>query len=169
MARAVVVMGVCGSGKSAVAAGLAGHLGWRAADADALHAPEAVARMRAGHALTDADRLPWLDRVGAALAAGARDAGVVMACSALRRAYRDRLRAACPGLRFVFLDGSREVIAGRMALRRDHYMPVSLLDSQLMTLERPGAEEADVTRVDIEQPLPAVVQRAADALTGSRP
>jgi gluconokinase len=168
MADAVVVMGVCGCGKTALATALAGQLGWRAVDADDLHAPEAVAKMRAGQALVDADRFPWLDRVGALLAqAAAQRQGILVACSALRRVYRDRLRAACPGVRFVFLDGSRELIAARMARRRDHYMPASLLDSQLRTLERPGAEEPDVLHVDIDQPLNAVVQQVGTALRTS--
>lgn len=166
MPRAVVVMGVSGGcGKTAVAAGLARRSGRRAVDADDLHSPEAVAKMRAGQALVDADRLPWLDRVGAALADGvAGRQGIVVACSALRRIYRDRLRAACPGVRFVFLDGDRELIAGRMARRRDHYMPASLLDSQLQTLERPGPDETDVVRVDIGQPWGAVVRHACTLL-----
>ncbi len=165
MPKAVVVMGVSGCGKSAVATGLAGVCGWRAVDADDLHTPQAVAKMRSGQALDDADRLPWLDRVGAVLASGAAGGhGVVVACSALRRVYRDRLRAACPGVHFVFLDGSRELIAERMARRQDHYMPTSLLDSQLQTLERPAADETDVVHVDIHQPLLAVVQQACIAL-----
>ena len=165
MSNAVVVMGVCGCGKSAVANGLAAKFGWRAVDADDLHAQEAVAKMRAGQPLDDADRFPWLDRVGAVLAqSAAQGAGVLIACSALRRLYRDRLRAACPGVRFVFLDGRREVIAERMARRRDHYMPPSLLDSQLQTLERPDVDEPDVLRVDIDHPLSVVVHSAVQAL-----
>lgn len=165
MIRAVVVMGVSGSGKTAVAIGLAEATGLRAVDADDLHSPEAVARMRAGHPLSDMDRFPWLDRVGAVLAeSAASPQGVVMACSALRRVYRDRLRAACPGVRFLFLDGSRELIAARLSQRSGHYMPASLLDSQLQTLERPGADESDAQRVDIDQPLPTVLQCAAAAM-----
>jgi gluconokinase len=168
MTRSVVVMGVCGCGKSAVATALAGQFGWRQVDADDLHAPEAVAKMRAGQALVDADRFPWLDRVGAVLAKAAADGqGILVACSALRRVYRDRLRAACPGVRFIFLDGSRELIAARMAQRQDHYMPTSLLDSQLRTLEPPGANEPDVLRIDIDQPLTAVAQQAGAALQPS--
>jgi len=168
MTRAVVVMGVCGCGKSAVASSLASQFGWRAVDADDLHSREAVAKMRAGQALVDADRFPWLDRVGAVLVeAAAESQGILVACSALRRIYRDRLRAACTGVRFVFLDGGRELIAARMAQRRDHYMPTSLLDSQLQTLERPGADEPDVLRLDIDQPLSALVQTACTALRTS--
>ena len=163
--HAVVVMGVSGCGKSAVAAGVANQLGWRAVDADDLHAPEAVAKMRAGQALTDDDRAPWLDRVGTVLAAAsAAQSGALVACSALRRSYRDRLRAACPGVRFLFLDGDRADIAARMAQRSDHFMPGSLLDSQLRTLERPGPDEPDVLRLDILQPLDSLVQQACCAL-----
>jgi len=165
MSKAVVVMGVSGCGKTAVARGLAARLGWRAVDADDLHAPQAVAKMRAGQALTDADRWPWLDRVGAELAEGAASPqGVVVACSALRRVYRNRLRAACPGVSFIFLDGSREIIAERMARRHDHYMPLSLLESQLQTLERPDADEPDVLRVEIDQPLSGVLELASSLL-----
>lgn len=165
MVQALVVMGVSGCGKSAVATGLAGAFGWRAVDADDLHSPQAVVKMRAGQPLEDADRFPWLNRVGAVLTEGAASQqGVVVACSALRRVYRDRLRAACPGLRFVFLDGHRALIAERMARRRGHYMPASLLDSQLQTLERPGVAEPDVLHVDIDQPLNAVVQQVCTAL-----
>lgn len=165
MSRTVVVMGVSGCGKTAVAGGVAELLGWQAVDADDLHSPEAVARMRSGQALSDADRLPWLDRVGAVLAKAAADGqGMLIACSALRRIYRDRLRAACPDVRFVFLDGDRGLIAARMAERRNHYMPPSLLDSQLLTLERPGADEPDVLRLHIDQPLSALVQQACTTL-----
>ena len=181
MTQAVVVMGVSGCGKSAVAAGMAQQLGWRAVDADDLHSPQAVAKMRAGQALNDDDRAPWLNRVGAVLAASSTAAsttasttaskaadtantGMLVACSALRRTYRDRLRAACPGLRFLFLEGERSVLAARMAQRPGHYMPASLLDSQLQTLERPGADEPDVLRLDIDQPLHTLVQQACTAV-----
>lgn len=161
-------MGVSGCGKTAVATGLADRLGWRAVDADNLHSPEAVTKMRAGLSLVDADRFPWLDRVGAVLAeAAAQGQGVLVACSALRRVYRDRLRAACHGVNFIFLDGSRELIAERMAQRRDHYMPTSLLESQLLTLERPGADEPDVLHLRIDRPLSALVQQACTALRTS--
>jgi len=173
MPQAVVVMGVSGCGKSEVAAGVAQQLGWRAVDADDLHSPQAVAKMRAGQALNDDDRAPWLNRVGAVLAASSTAAstaadtantGMLVACSALRRIYRDRLRAACPGLRFLFLEGERSVLAARMAQRPGHYMPASLLDSQLQTLERPGADEPDVLRLDIDQPLHTLVQQACTAV-----
>ena len=162
MAARVVVMGVSGCGKSAVADGLGAALGVAVVDGDHLHTLEAVATMRAGTPLTDADRWPWLDRIGAALAAPMQ--GCVVSCSALRRAYRDRLRAACPGLRFVFLDGDAALIGARLQARQGHYMPAALLASQLATLERPGADEPDVQRVDIAAPLAEVVAAARRGL-----
>ncbi len=162
---AVVVMGVCGCGKSTVAEGLARQLGLRCIDGDDLHGPANVAKMSQGIALTDADRWPWLDRIGAALAdTRAAPAGVALSCSALRRRYRDRLRAACPGVRFVFLDGDAALIASRMQQRRGHYMPPALLQSQLGTLERPGADEPDVLRVDIAADAGGVIAAALAAL-----
>ena len=162
---AVVIMGVSGCGKTAVALGMADRLHWRALDADDLHAPGSVAKMRAGVPLSDADRWPWLDRVGAALAdTSPSHDGTVMACSALRRAYRDHLRAACPGLRFLFLDGDPDLIATRLARRRGHYMPPGLLASQLQTLERPGLDEPDVMHLDLAPPVNEVIERACAAL-----
>ena len=153
MTRRVVIMGVSGCGKSSVGAGLAARLGLNYRDGDDLHPPENVAKMRAGMPLTDADRWPWLDRVGQVLLA---DAPVIVGCSALKRAYRDRIRTAAGGpVTFVHLAGSQEVIAARMALRQGHYMPLSLLDSQFAALEPPAAEEA--ITVSIDQPLEAIV------------
>jgi gluconokinase len=163
---AVVVMGVSGSGKSTVGAGIAAALGLHFIDGDELHSPASVARMRAGIALGDDDRWPWLDRIGACLADAVRwPEGVALACSALKRAYRDRIRAAAPGVRFVFLDGAAALIEGRMAGRTGHYMPSTLLASQLQTLEPPGADESDVVRLAIELPAAEIVARAAAALT----
>ena len=153
MTRRVVIMGVSGWGKSSVGAGLAARLGLNYRDGDDLHPPENVAKMRAGMPLTDADRWPWLDRVGQVLLA---EAPVIVGCSALKRAYRDRIRTAAGGpVTFVHLAGSQEVIAARMALRQGHYMPLSLLDSQFAALEPPTAEEA--ITVSIDQPLEALV------------
>ena len=162
---AVVVMGVSGSGKSTVAAGIAAAAGLHFIDGDGLHPPASVERMRAGIALVDADRWPWLERIGACLAdATAWPAGVVVACSALKRAYRDRLRAAAPGVRFVFLDGTAALIDPRLVGRSGHYMPASLLASQLQTLERPGADESDVERFSIELRADEIIARATAAL-----
>ena len=153
MTRRVVIMGVSGCGKSSVGAGLAARLGLNYRDGDDLHPPENVAKMRAGMPLTDADRWPWLDRVGEVLLA---EAPVIVGCSALKRAYRDRIRTAAGGpVTFVHLAGSQEVIAARMALRQGHYMPLSLLDSQFAALEPPAAAEA--ITVSIDQPLEAIV------------
>lgn len=138
----VVVMGVSGSGKSTVGWLLARRLGVAFVDADGLHPASNVAKMSVGEPLTDADRLPWLSAVAAELAAA--PGGAVVACSALRRRYRDVLRDGAPGVAFVHLDGSREVLAARLAARLDHFMPASLLDSQLATLEPLGPDEAGV-------------------------
>ncbi|MFT4030657.1 MAG: gluconokinase [Protaetiibacter sp.] len=155
----VVVAGVSGSGKSTVGALLAARLGVPFADGDALHPPANLAKMASGIPLDDADRWPWLDAVGERLAASP----VVVACSALRRAYRDRLRAAAPGARFVLLDGSRELLEARMAARTDHFMPPALLDSQLATLERPDPDER-VLVYDIAETPASIADAAAREL-----
>jgi gluconokinase len=140
----IVVMGVSGCGKTTVGQGLAAALGGRFVDADNLHTDAARAQMRAGTPLTDDDRAPWLIRVGQTLAAPPLP--VIVACSALRRRYRDAVRAATGGdVLFLHLAGPKELIAARMALRRDHYRPVSLLDSQFAALEPPDAEETFAT------------------------
>jgi gluconokinase len=127
-------MGVSGSGKTTVGAALAQRLRVPYADADDFHPPENVAKMSAGIPLDDSDRAPWLETIGAWLADHAASGGVT-SCSALRRRYRDVLRAGAPDQLFVHLDGTREVIARRVAGRPGHFMPVSLLDSQFATLE----------------------------------
>jgi gluconokinase len=144
---AVIVMGVSGSGKSTVARSLAQHLNAPFIEADDLHTPDAVAKMKAGIPLTDDDRWPWLDRISAALARELEEADIAVAtCSALKRAYRDRLRRAT-GHRtlFAYLDADRAVLAERMTHRRGHFMSAELLDSQLATLEPPAAGEPVVT------------------------
>lgn len=154
MMQRIVIMGVSGCGKSSVGAALSGALGIPYRDGDDLHPPANVAKMRAGEALTDADRWPWLDRVAGELA---RLAPVIVGCSALRRSYRDRIRAGAGGpVCFVHLAGSREVISARMAARSGHFMPTSLLDSQFATLEPPGPDEAAIT-IDIDQPMERLV------------
>lgn len=153
-----VVMGVSGCGKSAVGRQLAAALGVRFVEGDAWHSPANVAKMAAGIALDDADRAGWLHRLQAEVAAAlARGEGLVLACSALKRRYRDVLRAADPALRFVHLDGPRALIAARMQARTDHFMPTSLLDSQLRDLEPLGADEAGL-RVDIAKPPAGIIQ-----------
>lgn len=151
---AVVVMGVSGSGKSTLGAALAQSLGCRFLEGDAFHDADAVGKMAAGHPLTDDDRWPWLDRLGTAIgAAVTADGRVVAACSALRRSYRERLSAAVAApVRFVLLDHDRGELLHRMAHRPGHYMPASLLDSQLATLERPAADECATTLDAAETP-----------------
>lgn len=160
--RLIVVMGVSGAGKSAVGIALAELLGAEFRDADSLHPATNVAKMAAGTPLTDADRWPWLDLVGRALA-GASDAGLVVACSALKRSYRDAIRAAAPTAEFVHLVVPRGVLGDRVANRPGHFMPVSLLDSQLETLEPLEPDEAGA-RVDSEGGVEATAARALEAL-----
>jgi gluconokinase len=148
-------MGVSGCGKSSVGEALSARLGIPYFDGDDLHTAEAVAKMRTGIPLADADRWPWLDRVADVL----RDkAPVIVGCSALKGAYRDRIRAGAGGpVTFVHLSGSRELIASRMGARTGHYMPTSLLDSQFAALEPPGPDEA--ITVDIARDLPELVDQ----------
>lgn len=139
----VVVMGASGCGKTTVGWMLARLLDVPFIDADGLHPAANVAAMASGMPLSDDDRWPWLEIVGAEIAGSAQ--GAVVACSALRRAYRSVIRGAAPGTVFVHLDGTRDQLAARMAARIDHFMPPSLLDSQLATLERLGEDEVGVT------------------------
>ncbi len=155
----VLVMGVSGAGKSTIGTLLAEALGVAFADADCFHPPANVAKMSAGMPLTDDDRGPWLDAIGAWLAARGAAGGVVT-CSALKRAYRDRLRAACPGLRLLHLEGDAALIAARQAARPDHFMPASLMASQFATLETPAMEEGAI----ILSVAPAVNEVLAAAL-----
>jgi len=158
----IVVMGVSGCGKTTIAQALAAQLGLKAMDADDLHPSANVSKMRAGQPLDDADRWPWLDAVAGELARA--DDGLVVACSALKRSYRDRMRAHNPGLVFLFLDGPPELIRERMAQREHAYMPTGLLDSQLDTLERPAADERDVARVDLALPIEGLIAQARASL-----
>jgi gluconokinase len=157
----VVVMGVSGSGKSFIGTRLADALALPFIEGDQLHPEANVAKMSAGIPLTDEDRWPWLDRVGEALKAATRNGGgAVAACSALKRTYRDRLREfAGPRLRFVFLSGSRDLLLQRMTARKHHFMPATLLDSQLQTLEPPTNEDGVVT-IDVDATPEAIVAAA---------
>lgn len=163
----VVVMGVSGCGKTSVGERLAEYLAVPFVEGDSLHPPANIEKMGKGIPLTDDDRWPWLDLIGARLEA-ARGNGLVISCSALKRAYRERLRrAAGGGLKFVFLHGSRAVLEERMGERAGHFMPASLLDSQLATLENPSAEKG-VVAVDISSPVEAVATAALRALMAMR-
>ncbi len=153
----LVLMGVSGCGKSTVAAVLAGRLRWDFTEGDDLHPPANVAKMADGRPLTDADRMPWLDRVAAWICEHTDDArpGIVT-CSALKRAYRDVLRGA--NVVFVLLDGTKEQIATRLAARHGHFMPAALLDSQFADLQPPGPDERAL-RIDIS---PSAPEQAAE-------
>jgi gluconokinase len=157
LALRIVVMGVSGSGKSTVGPGLAQALGLPFVEGDSLHPARNVALMAAGTPLTDADRQGWLQAVASTLAQAA-GTGVVVSCSALKRSYRDLLRASAPGLRIVYLRGEPALLARRLQARQHHYMPPSLLQSQLDTLEPPGPDEAVYTADVADAPAQLVAQ-----------
>lgn len=157
-------MGVSGCGKSTVGLALAQALALPYVEGDELHPPQNVALMAAGTPLTDADRKGWLTAVGQRLADdGARLRGVVVSCSALKRRYRDQLRAAAPQVQFVYLHGTLALLKQRLAQRSGHYMPASLLQSQLDTLEPPAADERAL-HFDIQHGVAHIVHSAAAAL-----
>ncbi|WP_105438917.1 gluconokinase [Neorhizobium sp. T25_13] len=163
---AVVVMGVSGSGKTSVGEHLAARLGCAFVEGDRLHPEANVAKMAKGIPLTDDDRWPWLDLVGNELAeARGRGESVVVSCSSLKQTYRDRLRRESGGtLYFVFLTGDPKVLEQRMGARTGHFMPASLLQSQLATLESPE-HEAGVVTVDIDASVDTIVDKAFDGIT----
>ena len=157
-------MGVSGSGKTTIAEGIVERTGMTFAEADSFHPAANIAKMSRGEPLTDEDRWPWLDAVGAWLdAQGA--AGGVVTCSALKRAYRERLLAARPVVRLLHLQGEPALIAARQAARPGHFMPASLMASQFATLEAPGAEE-DPIILSVAATPEAIVQAAIAALGG---
>jgi gluconokinase len=171
---ALVVMGVSGSGKSTVAERLARRLAWSCEDGDRFHPAGNIAKMSAGHPLTDDDRWPWLlaiaDEIDRVCMTGEH---AVIACSALKRAYRDVLVHGRSDVRIVFLQGTQPLIAQRLAQRKDHFMPPGLLDSQFKTLEPPDAGENPVT-VSIDAPVESIVddivrQLGLDPAGGARP
>lgn len=141
----LLLMGVSGCGKTTIGAALAERLGWEFLEGDALHPPENIAKMAAGTPLQDADRWPWLHAIAARIDAWrtARMSGVV-ACSALKRVYRDILIGPRGDVRLVYLQGDRGVIAARLTERKNHFMPPGLLDSQFRALEEPGADERPI-------------------------
>ena len=154
---ALIVMGVSGSGKSTIADLLAKRIGWTYEDGDKFHPASNVAKMKAGHPLTDEDRWPWLRAIAAEIdrvcQAGEH---VVIACSALKRVYRDILVHGRKDVRIVYLDGTQQLIADRLAKRKGHFMPPDLLPSQFRTLEPPGKDENPVT-VSIDASVEAIV------------
>ena len=157
-------MGVSGSGKTTIASALAQHLGWPFKDGDELHPAANIAKMRAGHALDDHDRWPWLARIAdwidARRAAGS--CGVIT-CSALKRSYRELLTEGRPEVRIVYLHGDQSLIAARLAARHGHFMPSDLLASQFAALEEPGPDQQAI-RVEVDQPVSDIVAVIAAAL-----
>ncbi|GAA1009260.1 gluconokinase [Streptomyces sp. F-3] len=158
----VVVMGVAGTGKTTIGPLLAARLGVPYAEGDDFHPEANIAKMTAGIPLEDEDRWPWLDAIGA-WARGRTGRGGVVSSSALKRSYRDRLRAAAPGIVFVHLTGDRELVERRMANRRGHFMPTALLDSQFATLQPLQPDEPGVA-VDISGTPEEITARALAAL-----
>jgi len=162
-------MGVSGAGKTTVGERLAERLKWEFLEGDRLHPRENVAKMESGHPLTDADRAPWLAAIAEVIDLWcARGACGVVSCSALKHAYRCRIIGDRPGVRLVYLQGSRELIAERLAGRSGHFMPASLLDSQFAALEPPGPDENPIT-VAIDLPIERIVGQIAAALRATRP
>lgn len=157
----IVVMGVAGCGKSTVGARLAERLGVQFLDGDSLHPRSNIDKMAAGTPLDDDDRAPWLAEIGRRFSAS--DAGLVIACSALKRSYRDIIRDGDPHAVFVHLQGTRELLNERMKARPDHFMPVALLDSQLATLQPLEADERGI-KVDIALPVDHIIAHTLAAL-----
>jgi carbohydrate kinase (thermoresistant glucokinase family) len=163
MGTLVVVAGAMGAGKSTVGALLAAQLQLRFVDADSLHSPENIAKMAKGAPLTDDERQPWLLTI-AALMRENRSAGLIVACSALKRSFRDVITQAAPTTFFIALQGSPEVLRQRLAGRSGHFMPMQLLESQLATLEELQPDERGVT-LSIDQDLEAIVSGAYTAIS----
>ena len=152
----LIVMGVSGCGKSTVGGLLGARTGIPFIEGDTLHPARNVALMAAGTPLTDEDRAGWLDDIASRFGAREADAGLIISCSALKRIYRDRLRATCPDLRFIHLHGDKALLEQRLQYRTGHYMPPSLLTSQLQTLEPPSSDEPAIT-LDIAMPTDQLV------------
>lgn len=162
--RYIIVMGVSGCGKSTVAALLAGRLGWAFIEGDALHSPENVRKMSQGIPLTDEDRRPWLQDIARTIQ-GWRQCGQpgVIACSSLRRSYREIILDHADDLCFAYLRGGFQLIEQRLTARQGHYMPVRLLESQFMTLEEPVADEPAIT-LDVGAPAETLTSTIIEAL-----
>lgn len=160
----IIVMGVSGSGKTTVGKALAERMGWTFYDADDFHPAANVAKMRSGNGLTDADRAPWLGQLRALIDEVLREEeSAVLACSALKASYRDRLDAE--GVRFVYLEARRDLIRERLSERKGHYAKVSLLESQFAALEEPTPQEALI--VSAAQPVKAIVDEIEAALAAA--
>lgn len=157
----IVLMGVSGSGKSAVGRALARQLGWPLIEGDDLHSQDNVDKMQRGIALDDEDRRPWLETLVRRM--GPQE-HVIVACSALKQDYRDKLRAAGDDVRFVFLRVHRQMLAGRLARRRSHFFSPTLLDSQLATLQPPQAREADAITIDADTSVASLAKRIIQQL-----
>jgi gluconokinase len=161
----VVLMGVSGAGKTTIGELLSERLGWPLLDADDFHPPSNIEKMRSGIPLTDDDRWPWLDRLNALLREkDSNGESVLLACSALKQKYRDRLAAGCSNLRWVHLKGSFELIKSRLKARKGHYMKAGLLESQFATLEEP----IDAITVDVGAAPEAIADTLEAALNGAR-
>jgi gluconokinase len=163
----ILVMGVQGSGKSTIGMMLAAKLGITFLDGDSLHSPENVSKMAAGIPLDDADRMPWLAQIGNILATE-RHSGIIVACSALKRRYRDLIRDSVPDLFIVHPEGPIELVAARISIRQHEYMPAALLSSQYAILEPRSLDERGVT-VDISCEPPAVIDAVTMALAVGSP
>ena len=159
----LIIMGVSGCGKSTVGERLGARTRIPFIEGDTLHPPRNVALMAAGTPLTDEDRAGWLDDIASRFGALEADAGLIISCSALKRKYRDRLRAACPDLRFIHLHGDKTLLEQRLQYRTGHYMPPSLLTSQLQTLEPPSSDEPAIT-LDIALPTDQLVEQIEQQL-----
>ena len=161
---ALIVMGVSGSGKSTIAGKLGERLHWACEDGDKFHPQSNVEKMRAGQPLTDEDRWPWLQAIADEIDRVCRDGEhAVIACSALKRAYRKILVHGRDDVRIIYLKGNRDLIASRLALRTGHFMPPALLESQFRTLEPPGSSENPIV-VDIEAPVEEIVDHIVEKL-----
>ena len=166
---AVIVMGVTSCGKTSVGEALATQLKCPFIEGDTLHPPANIAKMSAGLPLNDVDRWPWLAAVGNAMKAECETGhGVVASCSSLKKIYRQKLaEAAGTPIKLIFLHGSKDILTARIASRKGHFMPPSLLDSQLTTLEFPGPDEAAL-QLDVSLPIAELVKRAKDYLLGEQ-